>query len=44
MRLGTDIDDQQLSILLYANDIELIASDAKSLQLILNKLNEWCRK
>ena len=44
MRLGIDIDDQQLSLLLYADDIALIAPDAQSLQLILNKLNEWCSK
>ena len=44
MRLGIDIDDQQLSLLLYADDIALIAPDAQSLQLMLNKLNEWCSK
>ena len=42
MRLGIDIDDQQLSLLLHADDIALIAPDAQSLQLMLNKLNEWC--
>ena len=37
MGLGIDIDDLQLSILLYADDIALIAPDAESLQLMLNK-------
>ena len=32
LNLGVDIDDQQLSILLYADYVALIASDAKSLQ------------
>ena len=31
MRLGIDIDDQQLSLLLYADDIALIVPDAQSL-------------
>ena len=44
MHLGIDIDHQQLSLLLYADDIALIAPDAQSLQLMLNKLNEWCSK
>ena len=39
-----DIDDQELSLLLYADDITLIPPDAKSLQLMLNKLNEWYSK
>ena len=40
MNLGVDIDDLQLSILLYADDVGLIAPDAESLQLMLNKLHE----
>ena len=44
MSLGIDIDDRQLSLLLYADDIALIAPDAQSLKLMLNKLNEWCSK
>ena len=34
----------QLSILLYADDVALIAPDADSLQIMLNKLSEWCCK
>ena len=44
LNLGVDIDDLQLSILLYADDISLIAPDASSLQKMLNKLCEWCSK
>ena len=36
MNFGIDIDDLQLSILLYADDVALIAPDAESLQLMLN--------
>ena len=42
--LEIDIGDQQLSLLLCADEIALIAHDAQSLQLLLNKLNEWCGK
>ena len=40
MNLGVDIDELQLSILLYADDVALSAPDADSLQLMLDKLNE----
>ena len=41
--LGVDVDELQLSILLYA-DIALIAPDADSLQLMLDKLHDWCSR
>ena len=44
MNLGDDTDGLQLSILLYADDVALIAPDTESLQLMLNKLHEWCSK
>ena len=44
MGLGIGIDDLQLSILLYADVIALIVPDAESLQLMLNKLNDWCSR
>lgn len=44
LNLGVDIGDMQLSILLYADDIALIAPDAESLQIMLNKLYQWCSK
>ena len=44
LNIGIYIDEVQLSILLYADDVTLIAPDADSLQIILNKLSEWCCK
>ena len=44
MNLGIDIDEVQMSIFLYADNIVLIAPDADSLQLMLNKLHVWCSK
>ena len=44
MNLGVDIDELQLSILLYADDIALIDPDADSLQLMLDKLHDWCSR
>ena len=44
LNLGADIDELQLSILLYVDDVALIAPDADSLQLMLDKLSEWCSK
>ena len=44
MNLGVDIGELLLSILLYADDVTLIAPDADSLQLMLDRLNEWCCK
>ena len=44
LTIGVDIDEVQLSILLYADDVALIAPDADSLQIMLNKLSEWCCK
>ena len=39
-----EIGDDQLALLLYADDIVLLAPTEESLQLMLNKLNEWCAK
>ena len=44
MHLDVDIDELQLSILLYADDVAVIAPDVDFLQLMLDKLNEWCCK
>ena len=37
MNLGVDIDDYQISILMYADDVALIAPDVESFQRILTK-------
>ena len=39
---GVCLDGDIVSILLYADDIVLIAETAEDLQLMLNCLNEWC--
>lgn len=41
---GIEFDGGQLSLLLYADDIVLIAPTEDSLQRMLNVLNEWCVK
>ena len=42
--LGLNINGTPLSMLLYVDDIVLIASSEIDLQQMLNKLNEWCNK
>jgi len=42
--LGVKLRDVKVSILLFADDIVLIAESAEKLQLMLNIVHEWCRK
>ncbi|VDI42250.1 Hypothetical predicted protein [Mytilus galloprovincialis] len=42
LECGVHIDDFRLSLLLYADDIALIAPDKESLQRMLNVVTEWC--
>uniref|UniRef100_A0A3B3H959 ribonuclease H n=1 Tax=Oryzias latipes TaxID=8090 RepID=A0A3B3H959_ORYLA len=42
--LGIDINNWNLSILLYADDIILIADEEIKLQGMLNTMNDWCNK
>ena len=44
MNLGDDIDDYQLSIFMYPDNVALIAPDVESLQGMLTKLHDWCSK
>ena len=44
LNCGVEINDITLAILLYADDIVLIAPDEHSLQKMLSFVNEWCRK
>ena len=44
LNLGVEIDDFNLAILLYADDIVLIAPDETSLQAMLSFISDWCRK
>lgn len=41
---GVKFNEETISILLYADDIALITPDEQSLQLMLNKLTDWCSK
>ena len=41
---GVKFNEETISILPYADDIALITSDEQSMQLMLNKLTDWCLK
>ena len=40
--LGIRVGDETLSIMLYADDIVLLAESAAELQLLLDALHDWC--
>lgn len=42
--VGIELVNRKLSMLLYADDIALIAKSTEHLQCMLNKLHEWCRR
>ena len=42
LNCGVPVDDELVSILLYADDIALVAPDENSLQRMLDCLNDWC--
>ena len=44
LRCGVDIDGRQVTILLYADDIVLLAPNESSLQKQLHAIYNWCRK
>jgi hypothetical protein len=44
LNCGIQIDDRNVSILLYADDIVLLASSEDKLQRMLNKVHDWCTK
>ncbi len=44
MNLGIPVDDVLVSILLYADDIVLLAENEADLQCMIDKLHEWCNK
>ena len=44
LNLGIELVDRKLSILLYADDIALIAKSPEDLQSMLDKLHSWCRR
>ena len=44
LNAGVELDDCTISLLLYADDIVLIAPDEVSLQTQLNAVYQWCRR
>ena len=42
--VGIDIDDQKVRILLFADDVVLLAENAVGLQLLLDSLSAWCSR
>ena len=42
--LGIPIGNRKIPILLYADDIAILAENESDLQKLLNKLHEWCEK
>ena len=40
--LGVEIDEEKICLLLYADDIVLLAESSSDLQLLLNALYDWC--
>ena len=41
---GIVINDEVISILLYADDVVLLAENEDDLQYLLNSLSEWCNQ
>ena len=44
LNCGVNLDGTIISVLLYADDIVLIAPTEENLQLMLDTMNSWCRK
>ncbi len=44
LNIGISIGELKVSILLYADDLVLLAESEKDLQRVLDKLNKWCLK
>ena len=44
LNCGINLDGTIISVLLYADDIVLIAPTAENRQLMLDNMNSWCRK
>ena len=44
MHLGVNLGNENISLLLYADDIALVAENEVNLQALLDKLHDWCKK
>ncbi len=43
LNMGIPFDNDKICILLYADDIVILAKDPAQLQLLLNFTNSWCK-
>ena len=43
LNIGIDIDGEIVSVMLYADDLVLLATKEEDLQILLNQLNDWCQ-
>ena len=44
MDLGVTLDGENISLLLYADDIAIVAENELNLQAMLDKRHDWCKK
>ncbi|MCG8049515.1 MAG: reverse transcriptase family protein, partial [Candidatus Thiodiazotropha endolucinida] len=44
LNVGVKFENEQLSMLLYADDIVFVSSSEAEMQLMLNTLHQWCKK
>ena len=44
LRNGVSVNRKNISVLLYADDIVFLSSTAKGLQVLLDKLGDWCNR
>ncbi len=44
MNVGVPIGDEQISILLYADDIVLLVENEDNLQKLLDFMRKWCER
>ena len=44
LNIGVQLGDEKICILIYADDIVLLADNEQNLQVMLNTLNEWCNR
>ena len=42
--LGIKVGEEKLSMLLYADDIVLVAHNEQDMQTLLDKLHDWCKR
>ena len=43
LNIGIDIDGEIVSVMVYADDLVLLATKEEDLQILLNQLTDWCQ-